>query len=50
MTELLLIDAKWEGKINLTKELNNYLNKKKIKSIALFASVQFTDLENFIEE
>lgn len=50
MPELLFIDAKWEGKIKLTKELENYFKKNKISSIALFASVQFTNLDNFIKQ
>jgi len=50
MTELLLIDAKWEDEIKLTKELREHLRKNKIKSVALFASVQFTNLDNFIKE
>ncbi|HLD38377.1 MAG TPA: diphthamide synthesis protein [Candidatus Nanoarchaeia archaeon] len=50
MVELLLIDAKWEGKIKLTDELKEHLKKNKIKSVALFASVQFTDLKDFIKE
>ena len=50
MPRLFLIDAKWEGKINLTKELKEYFKKKKIKSVALFASVQFTDLKDFLKE
>jgi len=50
MTRLFLIDAKWEGKINLTNELKEHLKKKKIKSVALFASIQFTNLNEFIKE
>ena len=50
MPHLLLIDAKWEGKINLTNELKEHLKKKKIKSVALFASIQFTNLNEFIKE
>ncbi|MDP2672359.1 MAG: diphthamide synthesis protein [Nanoarchaeota archaeon] len=50
MVNLLLIDAKWEGEIKVTDKLKNYLKEKNIKSIALFASVQFTDLKNFIKE
>ena len=50
MTELLLIDAKWQGRIQLTNELKNYLKKKDIKSVALFASIQFTNLNDFIKE
>jgi len=47
MVELVLIDAKWEGKIDLIPELKDHLEKNKIKSIALFASVQFTELDDF---
>ncbi len=50
MVELLLIDAKWQGKIQLTKELEKFLKKRKINSIALFASVQFLNLDNFIKQ
>lgn len=50
MPRLLLIDAKWEGKVELTTKLKNYLRKEKVKSIDLFASVQFSDLDNFIKE
>lgn len=50
MPELFLIDAKWEGEIKLTERLKNYLQKNKVKSIALFASIQFTNLDNFINE
>lgn len=50
MPRLLLIDAKWKGKIFLTNNLKKYLKEKNIKSIALFASVQFTNLNDFIKE
>lgn len=50
MPKLLLIDAKWEGKIKLTDKLKDYLKKQKPKSTALFASIQFTDLKNFIND
>ena len=50
MPHLLLIDAKWEGKINLTNELKEHFKKNKIKSNALFASIQFTNLNEFIKE
>ncbi len=50
MTEIIFIDAKWQGKIKLPKELENYFKKNKISSIALFASIQFTDLNNFIKQ
>ncbi len=50
MTQIIFIDAKWEGKIQITKELKKYLQEKKMKSIALFASIQFTNLDNFIKQ
>ena len=50
MPRLLLIDAKWEGKIKLIKELKDYFKEKNIKSVALFASVQFTNLNDFIKQ
>ncbi|OIO41933.1 hypothetical protein COU56_00980 [Candidatus Pacearchaeota archaeon CG10_big_fil_rev_8_21_14_0_10_31_9] len=50
MTEIVFIDAKWEGIISLEDKLKNYLQKNKISSIALFASVQFSDADNFIKE
>ena len=50
MVELIFIDVKWEGEIKLEKKLEDYLNKNKIKSVALFASVQFSDVDNFIKE
>ena len=50
MTQIIFIDAKWEGEVKLEKKLEDYLNKNKIKSLALFASVQFSDINNFIKE
>ena len=54
MPELFLIDAKWEGEIKLTNKLKDFLKKnikeKKLRSIALFASIQFLNLDNFIKE
>ena len=50
MPRLLLIDAKWEGKIKLIKELKDYFKEKNIKSVALFASVQFTNINDFIKQ
>src|SRR3989344_3826363 len=50
MVNLVLIDAKWEGEIKMNNFLKDLFKKKKIKSIALFASVQFTDLSKFIKE
>lgn len=50
MSRLFLIEAKWEGKVKLTEKLKNYLKEEKPKSIDLFASIQFSDLDNFIKE
>ncbi len=50
MPQLLFIDAKWEGKIELTKKLADFIKKQNPRSIALFASVQFTNLTNLIEQ
>ncbi|MBS3072484.1 diphthamide synthesis protein, partial [Candidatus Pacearchaeota archaeon] len=50
MTQIIFIDAKWEGIINLEDKLKTYLQKNKINSLALFASVQFSNVENFIKE
>lgn len=50
MVELLLIDAKWEGEIKLTGKLKKFLQEKKPKSIALFASTQFTKLDKLINQ
>lgn len=50
MTEIIFIDSKYQGKIELTKELENYLKKNKTRSIALFASIQFTNLDKFIKQ
>ena len=50
MPELFLIDAKWEGEIKLTDKLKSFLKKNNPKSIALFASIQFLNLDDFIKE
>lgn len=50
MPRLLLMEAKWEGEIQLNDKLKSYLKKKKPKSIALFASTQFLELTSFIKE
>jgi 2-(3-amino-3-carboxypropyl)histidine synthase len=46
----MFIDAKWEGEIRVSGKLREYLEKHKPKSIALFSSVQFLELDNFISE
>ena len=50
MVETIFIDSKWVGEIKLDKEILNYLKKKKIKSLALFASVQFLELDDVIKQ
>lgn len=50
MTQIIFIDAKWEGEIKLTDKLKKFLLGKKPKSIAIFASVQFTKLDELIKQ
>jgi 2-(3-amino-3-carboxypropyl)histidine synthase len=50
MTEQLIIDAKWDEEIELGDALITHLKEKNIKSIALFASVQFTRLNTAKEQ
>ncbi|MAG02238.1 hypothetical protein CMI42_02780 [Candidatus Pacearchaeota archaeon] len=50
MPNLLLIDAKWEGEVNLTERLKSHLKKNKIKSLAIFASTQFNKLDKLIKD
>ena len=45
MTNQLIIDAKWQGEIKLGDKLIVYLKENKISSLALFASVQFTNID-----
>lgn len=44
MTEIIFIDAKYQGKIELGDKLMSYLKKNKINSVALFSSVQFAEV------
>ena len=48
MPRLLLLDAKWDGELKLTKTLKDHLKKTKTKSIDLFASTQFAEIENLL--
>ncbi|HRZ85345.1 MAG TPA: diphthamide synthesis protein [Candidatus Paceibacterota bacterium] len=45
MTKTIFIDAKYSEEIGLTNEVLNYLKSNNIKSVSLFASVQFLNLE-----
>ena len=42
----IYVDAKWEGKLELGKDLLLHLTKLKAKKVALFASVQFLALDD----
>lgn len=43
--QLVLFDARWEGEIVLSEEVIDYLKEKGVKSVALFASVNFLNLD-----
>lgn len=45
MTSQIFIDATWKAEIRLTNEVLNYLERKKVKSLALFTNVQFSRTE-----
>jgi len=46
----IFIDAKYDGEIKLNKESINYFTNNKIKTVALFASVQFLELGDVKKE
>lgn len=46
----MLIDAKYDKPISLISKLKDLLIKEKAKSIALFASIQFTNLDVLIKD
>ena len=48
--EALFIDAKWKGEISFNKDMIDYLKDKKPRSVALFASVQFLELDKIIKQ
>lgn len=50
MTQLIFIDAKWDGEISLTQEVLNHLKENNTKSLALFTSVQFTQVEKVLQQ
>lgn len=50
MTQLIYIDAKWDGEIKLTDEVINHLKEKNTKSLALFTSVQFTNTDKVLQQ
>jgi len=50
MTQLIFIDAKWDGEIKLTDEALNYLKNNNVKTLAIFTSVQFTEIDKVREQ
>ena len=50
MTQIVFIDSKYEGEIQLSKKAVDYLKSLKISSIALFASVQFTKIGKILNQ
>ncbi|MEN9626181.1 MAG: S-adenosyl-L-methionine:L-histidine 3-amino-3-carboxypropyltransferase [archaeon] len=50
MVELFFVDAKFEGKITVSEKLKKFLGERKPKRIALFAAVQFSQLDDFVQE
>ncbi|MBI2629070.1 diphthamide synthesis protein [Candidatus Pacearchaeota archaeon] len=55
MTQLIFIDSKYEGEIELSKKALDYLKNlkvenKRINSVALFASVQFTKIGKILDQ
>ncbi|MFA6022581.1 MAG: diphthamide synthesis protein [Candidatus Pacearchaeota archaeon] len=50
MTRVVFIENKWQEKVELNKKVIDYLVKNKIKSIALFASIQFTNVDEILKQ
>lgn len=50
MVETLFIDGKWKKEIVLGNEVIEFLRKEHIESVALFASVQFLELERIKQQ
>lgn len=50
MAGLVFIDAKWDGNIELDKKTLDYLKQNKVKSVSLFASVQFLDVKKIVDQ
>ena len=49
MPKTIFMEARWDGEINLRDDVFEEISKRNAKKIALFASVQFLDLDNVIE-
>tara|TARA_Y100000310_G_scaffold338619_1_gene428747 strand:+ start:1033 stop:1776 length:744 start_codon:yes stop_codon:yes gene_type:complete len=50
MAEQLIIDTKWKGDIKLGEPLIDHLKNNNITSLAIFTSIQFTNLEKVKEQ
>ncbi|MBS3092619.1 diphthamide synthesis protein [Candidatus Pacearchaeota archaeon] len=50
MTQIVFIDSKYEGEIQLSKKALDYIKEKKINSLALFASVQFSKIGKILDQ
>jgi len=50
MTDILFVDSAWEKELSLTPENLEYLQAKKVRSLALFASAQFLKVDTIIEQ
>ena len=48
--KVLFLDAPYKGKVELTKNTINYLKKNKIKTVGLYASVQFCNNLDKVKE
>ena len=48
--EFLLVDAQWKGELKLLPEVKAYIEKNNVKSVALFASVNFLNLNTVKKE
>lgn len=48
--QAIFIDATWDKDIFLRDDVINYLKENQVKSVALFASVQFLNLKNVIKQ
>jgi len=50
MVKVMFADAEYNGEILFNKELISYIEKNKIKSVAIFASAQFMHFEKVVKQ
>jgi len=50
MVKIIYNQAKYKGEIKLSQEVLHYFEKNNVKSVALFASIQFLDLDKIKEQ